>query len=126
MSPAPERWMLFTADSCACCGSRDRLVRHHVCYRAHVRREGGDEWNPANALALATPCHEAHHARRRVLPVSVLRDENIAFAAGLLGPLAAHSYFARYYASTDSRVEALLVEPRLFVPDAPSAIGEAA
>lgn len=118
--------MLFTADACACCGSRDRLIRHHALYRQHVRQAGGDEWAPANALALCTPCHEAHHARRRVLPVSVLRDENIAFAADLLGPLAAHSYFGRYYDGSDARVDALLVEPRLFTPGAPSAIGDAA
>lgn len=118
--------MLFTADACACCGGRDRLVRHHATFRQTVRREGGDEWAPANALALCTPCHEGFHARRVPVPLSVLRDENIAFAADLLGPLAAHVYLSRRYAGTDPRVEALLQEPRLFTPEAPSAIGEAA
>jgi 5-methylcytosine-specific restriction endonuclease McrA len=81
---------------CAVCGDRRGLKLHHIVYRQHVRRAGGDEWDPRNALALCVPCHAAHHSRQRVLPVALLPPRALAFAAELLGA-AAENYFARYY-----------------------------
>lgn len=79
-----------------CDGTSDVLHQHHVIYRQHVRDQGGDEWNPDNALSLCARCHGRHHRRGAVLPVAALRDENIQFAVALLGP-AAVVYLSRYY-----------------------------
>lgn len=70
--------------------------QHHVIYRQHVKRAGGDLWDPDNALVLCVSHHLAHHQRREPLPTAALRPENLAFALALLGE-AAEGYFARYY-----------------------------
>lgn len=85
------------------------LALHHACYRQHVRRHKGDEWDPRNSIALCDSCHMAHHQRGRVLPLSALRDENFTFAFELMGP-AAYDYLRRYYDGEDERLDALLME----------------
>lgn len=61
-----------------------------------MKRAGGDIWDPRNGLTLCASCHAKHHNRSRVLPVSMLRPENIAYIRELLGE-AADNYLARYY-----------------------------
>lgn len=80
---------------------------HHVVYKQHVKKAGGDVNDPRNALGICTQmrpgtphrdtrCHPRHHSGVRRLPTACLRNENIEFAFELLG-LAAESYFERYY-----------------------------
>lgn len=76
---------------------------HHVVYEQHVKREGGDRWDPRNALRLCVSCHSSHHRRGRVLPLRALRDVNFEFAFELLGP-AAYDYLTRRYAGDDPRL----------------------
>ena len=82
---------------CQAPGCKKRAqVNHHVIYEQHVIKAHGDPDDPHDALGLCNDCHTSHHRRGRVLPVSVLRPENIAFGFDLLGP-AAYDYFRRYY-----------------------------
>ena len=77
---------------------------HHVVYEQHVRSEGGDVFDPRNALRLCVSCHSSHHRRgRRVVPLAALRDENYEFAFELLGR-AAEIYLRRRYAGEDPRL----------------------
>lgn len=80
---------------------------HHVVYEQHVKREGGDRWDPRNALRLCVSCHSSHHRRGRVVPLVALRDENYEFAAELLGS-AAYDYLRRRYAGEDPRLDMML------------------
>lgn len=91
-----------------CADPQADVCQHHVVYRQHVKRLGGDEWDQRDALALCRSCHMGYH-NRRDLPLTVLRDENIVFAFELMGA-AAYDYFHRYYAGSDERVERALVE----------------
>lgn len=77
---------------------------HHVVYQQEVARRGGDEWDSDNALRLCHSCHSSHHRRGRILPVSILRDENIKFAFTLLGAFA-YDYLRRRYIEDDERLE---------------------
>lgn len=106
-----QRWYVAMrgARACVACGGRGDargLVLHHVVYRQHVRAKGGDEWDPRNALPLCGPCHSAHHARRRVLPIALLPAGALAFARELLGA-AVENYLVRYYEgpATGARVD---------------------
>lgn len=94
-----KRWRSVLAARCVVpgCPSEGKLVLHHVVYEQHVRREHGDVWDPGNALTLCPSCHSSHHRRGRVLPISVLRIENVKFAAELLGGDRAQDYLCRYY-----------------------------
>jgi 5-methylcytosine-specific restriction endonuclease McrA len=97
-----RRWYAALGDTprCAACsgpGGQMGIVLHHVVYRQHVRRAGGDEWDPRNALPLCNSCHSLHHHRSRILPIALLPDAALAFAGDLLGD-AAENYLARYYA----------------------------
>lgn len=88
---------------------------HHVVYKQHVKKLGGDVNDPRNALGVCTRlapgtdhdnrCHQRHHGAVRRLPTECLRDENIEFAFDLMG-LAADNYFDRYYTGADERVAA--------------------
>lgn len=91
-----------------CEDPRTRVNEHHVVYEQHVRRAGGDRWDPRNALALCVPCHMSHHRRgTKIVPLVALRDENYAFAFELLGA-AAFDYLRRRYVGDDPRLHAWL------------------
>lgn len=90
-----------------CGGASRKLDEHHVVYRQHIRAHGGDQWDSRDALLLCAACHQSHHHRGRVLPLTALRDENCEFAFELLGT-AAYDYLRRYYAGEDPRLDALL------------------
>ena len=80
-----------------CPGPGGLLALHHVVYRQHVRAEGGDQWDPANAMTLCTACHLGHHQRNRILPANYLPKSALRFAVELLGEGAAFEYFRRRY-----------------------------
>lgn len=81
-------------------GNRLPLFLHHVCYRQHVVRAGGDIWDPRNAMTICNACHASHHKRGRVLLVTSLPDSAIEFGFELFGD-AALDYFRRYYVDDD-------------------------
>lgn len=86
---------------CAACGQRGPRVRHHVVYEQHVRREGGDPWDLANAMLLGRfcRCHGDHHAPngRTPLALKTVPWEAVAFASRLLGHDRAADYFTKHY-----------------------------
>ena len=98
-----ERWRAALGTRCMApdCQTPDGtgvqpLFLHHVCYRQHVRRAGGDVWDPRNAFTICNSCHSRHHQRTRILSVSVLPDAALGFAFALFGPYAV-DYLRRYY-----------------------------
>lgn len=94
-----RKWYVAAAARCAhpTCPAPDRSLQlHHVVYRQHVRKAGGDEWDPRNALTLCARCHLSHHRFGRVFPLVLLPDVAIEFAFELLGP-AAGIYLPRRY-----------------------------
>jgi hypothetical protein len=99
---------------CAGCDSAKRPWHaHHAVHEQHVKKLGGEVWDPRNALRLCTPrpdgCHWKHHGLEK-LPTKKLRDENIEFAVELMGAGQAADYFRRYYddSDPDPRLEVLL------------------
>lgn len=104
----PLRWTSQKAKACASCGATARLQLHHVIYRQHIRSAGGDEHDPRNSLTVCISCHATHH-HTGPLALVVLRPENYAYAAELMGP-AAYDYLRRRYASEDMRLDRLLEE----------------
>lgn len=92
-----REWYAAKETSCRCCGSTRNLKQHHVVYEQHVRKYGGDIYDPRNGLTLCMTCHNKHHhdADGR-LSTGDLRPENIEFAFELLGAYTA-DYFVRYY-----------------------------
>lgn len=94
-----ERWYAALATACMapdCPSGTGWLALHHICYRQHLRRSGGDEWDPRNGFTLCPSCHTSHHRRGRVLPVSCLPDAALEFAQEVFGGYAA-DYLRRYY-----------------------------
>ena len=96
---------------CACCNSTGRFEVHHVIAKERCKKEHIPQHSPDNALRLCAKspdsCHERHTTAQERVPLSKLRDENIAFAVHLgRGP--AYNYLTRYYAGSDPRVDALL------------------
>lgn len=105
---APKRWRQARAASCGACWGTERLSIHHVTYAQHVEAQGGDVWDPANALTLCERCHLDHHARVRTIGQALLPDVAISFCTDLLGPYA-FDYLRRYYPGpTDPRVAAIV------------------
>lgn len=103
-----RRWYAALGVRCAMCGpSTYRMALHHICYAQHVRAEGGDRWDPRNALTLCASCHAKHHHGTPVA-LALLPDAAFAFVAELLGPDKAYNYLARRYAGEDARLDALL------------------
>jgi hypothetical protein len=97
--------------ACAACGSTGAFDIHHVVQRQICRREQIPQHHPDNALRICRDCHHRHSSHQGVLPLSALRDENIAFAVEFLGPGPAYNHFCRYYAGRDTRVDDLLEQP---------------
>jgi hypothetical protein len=103
-----ERWRSTAEPQCRQCGSSELLRLHHVVYEQHVRKHGGDSWDPDNGLTLCLSCHSKHHnGTDKHVPIAVLRPENLAFAFALLGDYAA-DYFFRYYHADRDEVQTLL------------------
>lgn len=100
-------WQAVTADACAGCQSRTRLVRHHVVFEQHVIREGGDRWDPRNAMVVCWACHMDLHATWD-FPLPKLPDSALTFAAELLGGARAFDYLRRRYGGSDTRLAALI------------------
>ncbi len=83
---------------------------HHVVLEQHVRREGGDIWDPLNALSVCRDHHDRHHgAESWKIPTSCLRTENIIFAVELLGTPRALDYLRWKYddSTQDPRISQL-------------------
>lgn len=95
------RWAQGAKTICARCGARRGLEQHHVVYAQHVRRAGGDAFDPANSLTLCRACHANHHAGAHRLAHECLSEANLAFAEKLLGAERMRDYLARRY--TDAR-----------------------
>lgn len=73
---------------------------HHVVYEQIVMRYSPElKYDPRNAMRLCNPvCHfdRQHNAGDRV-PMSVVRDETIAFAVEVIGEGQTINFFQRYY-----------------------------
>lgn len=82
---------------------------HHVIEAQEIKRRGGDEWDPRNALRLSVRAHERHTLAVRRVELKQLRDENVEFAFELMGT-AAYVYLGRMYSGFDPRVELALAE----------------
>lgn len=94
-------------DGCPGCGKTMRQLvdagvqvrAHHVVYAQEVRRRRGAMHDTRNALGVCDPCHVAHHAGRRPLPLASLPREALEFAGELLGSPFAEDYLTRRYAA---------------------------
>ena len=85
---------------CGSCGTRRGPFHlHHVIYRQEVRRNRGNQKDPANLMPLCVPCHQDHHARKRPVPLARVPAEAVEFAVRLLGEDRAHVYLTRRYAA---------------------------
>lgn len=106
-----RRWYVALKPACEVCNGAKRrggkLALHHIVYRQHLASAGGDMWDLRNGLTCCTSCHMSHHRRGAVIPVALLPDDALAYAAETLG-VAAYDYLRRYYAGDDPRLEGLL------------------
>lgn len=107
-----RRWYAALGRECShpsCPGRCGVLVLHHIVYRQAVRRAGGDEWDPRNALTLGNGCHSSHHRRgSRIVPLASLPDSAFVFAVDTLAAGAAYEYLRRRYSGEDARLDSLL------------------
>jgi hypothetical protein len=92
------------------CGQRAHHL-HHVVYRQHLRRHGGDVKDPRNLVPMAFDCHGAHHSGARRLRLAMLPDSVYEFATELMGAGLAYETLGRYYGGDDPRLDALLSSP---------------
>jgi hypothetical protein len=76
---------------------------HHVIYEQELRGRGLPLYDTRNALRLCIRCHGDHHGIRPV-PLTCLRDCNIAYAFKVLGGSASY-YLKRHYAGEDPRID---------------------
>lgn len=102
-SPARAAWARAAdhPEACAACGRvQERCHGHHVTYRQHVRKHGGEEYDLRNRMPLCTTHHHRHHHGLEAdrLPLSLLTEEHWQFARELLGDRAP-GFLARYYRS---------------------------
>lgn len=102
--PGEADWKTPRKGNCGVCGRRGWVIRHHVVYEQHVRREHGDPWDLRNSLDVGVPllcdCHAKHHRSgpgRVPIPWDFIPFAAIAFAEELLGRERADAYFERYY-----------------------------
>lgn len=97
--PGRAEWKTPVRGKCGACGKEQLCIRHHVVYEQHVRREGGDPWDQANAMLVGTRCrcHENHHGAVERIALARIPQTAIDFAIGLLGADRAALYIARYY-----------------------------
>lgn len=101
-------WDASLGSSCLICGSDDRLTLHHIIYKQHVRKRGGNEWDPRNGMTLCISCHSRQHSGTsfRILvyrfPVAFW-----LFGHDLLGD-ALRDYLARYYDNGNPKLKGLV------------------
>lgn len=95
--------------SCAVTGSRGPWEAHHVVESQTVAREGGDRYDPRNALRLSYQAHHGHTSAMRRVRLQELRDENIEYAFEVMGR-AAYVHLTRMYDGHDHRVELAIAE----------------
>lgn len=97
-----REWQAAKAGRCALCPSRQGLHIHHVVYEQHVRREGGDIYDPRNGMTLCFKHHFEHHnAYNRRIDRARLPAAAIEFAVELMGADRAELYLSRYYSTTE-------------------------
>lgn len=103
--PGRLQWKTQVHGICAVCKKRQLCVRHHVVYEQHVRREGGNPWDMANAMLLGAwcTCHADHHSGKARIATSLIPETALDFAIGLLGTDRAALYIARYYRTDDPK-----------------------
>jgi hypothetical protein len=91
-----------------CIGCGEAAVQlHHVVYRQHLRRAGGDPSERVGMVPVCLPCHAGQHGTHPLLLVT-LPDTAIDWAVATLGPGPAYNYLRRHYAGPDPRLMALL------------------
>lgn len=98
---AQARWRSAAQRKCqhpGCTGHRGRLALHHIVYRQHIVLDGGDLWDPRNAMTLCTGCHTSHHNRGNVIPLAAVPSAAVEFATELMGADRADEYLRRRYA----------------------------
>lgn len=105
---------------CAHCRRGGGYHAHHVVDKQTLRRyglRGNALYDTRNALRLCEGlrtrrCHMQFENRRVAIPTSKLLDDNIAYAAEVLGPLRAVSYLRAEYddSAGDPRILKLEVE----------------
>jgi hypothetical protein len=101
-------WKMERTGTCAICGRRGRVLRHHIVYEQHVRREGGDPWDLANALDVGARClcHAKHHSGAERISLQLIPEVAMAFAVDLMGEDRAVDYFRRYYTAGEGSTDA--------------------
>jgi hypothetical protein len=107
--PGRSIWKAERTGECGVCGRRGKILRHHVVYEAHVRREGGDPWDLRNGMDVGRycACHRKHHESgpaREPIPMTKVPEEAVAFAAELMGEDRASDYFIRYYRAAPTTI----------------------
>lgn len=103
--PGYAEWHEPRSGRCAICGKPGLLLRHHVLYEQHVRREGGDPWDLRNSMDVGRycTCHADHHAAVRRIPVRLIPQDAQDFIIELLGSARAALYVARYYRTEEDQ-----------------------
>lgn len=99
---------------CANCESTGHFDAHHVVEKQKLRQLGipkADRYDTRNALRLCDEladnnCHGGQTSQLRKVPLEKLTDDNLAYAAEVLGP-AAPGYLRRRYDGDDPRVRAM-------------------
>lgn len=91
------------------CSSR-AVHEHHVVYRQHWLRDGGELDDPRNLVPMCFRCHERHHSGIARLPLWVLPDAVFVALPEVLGAGRAYEYLGRRYSGRDLRHDALLLD----------------
>lgn len=96
---------------CAVTGKGGGWSAHHVVYRQHLEDRGLFVWDPRDALRVMVKPHLDHHNRvkGKVIKTKMLTDDNIAYAAEVLGDYAP-TYLRMHYDDSDP-------DPRLVALD---------
>lgn len=103
----PARWRNAKGNRCEVPGcpnprpGKRRLHLHHVVTRQVIRRNRGDQWDPAVGMTVCDSCHSKHHHRTRPIPRSAVPAAAVAYAVQLMGEDRAEDYIARYYSAGD-------------------------
>jgi hypothetical protein len=85
----PKRWLNAKAKRCALCGRRKGLTQHHVVYEQHVRKHGGDPFDPRDGL---TVCLDEHNRHQRI-PLSLIDAQAHQFAREVLAGYTLDRYY---------------------------------
>jgi hypothetical protein len=79
---------------------------HHVVEARELKKRNLHHllWDERNALRLRPDIHRRHTNRMEPVPMTALKDDNIAFAFEVMGA-SAKEYLERLYTGTDERVQ---------------------